>query len=137
MVNRDTPETFLREAEIGVLSTVGPDGRPHAAPIWFLYEDGAIVMITGARSRKARNIARNPEVALTVDRRSLPYYAVMVRGVAEIGPRPADDLRLRMAVRYLGEDLGRRYHDAGTGEGTVTIRVQPRSIVEYRGRSGR
>jgi PPOX class probable F420-dependent enzyme len=132
MPQRDTPETFLREANIAILSTVGPGGGPHAAPIWFDYEDGEIVMITGARSQKARNIERNPEVALTVDHRSPPYYAVMVQGTAELGPRPSDELRRCIAVRYLGEELGQRYTSMGTGEGTVTIRLRPRKIMEYK-----
>jgi PPOX class probable F420-dependent enzyme len=132
VVAQDTPQALLNEPSIAVLSTVGPGNRPHAAPIWFAYEDGEIVIITGARSQKARNIARNPEVAVTVDRRSPPYYAVMIQGTAEIGPRPSDDLRRRIAVRYLGEELGQRYLAMGTGEGSVTVRVRPRKIAEYK-----
>ena len=95
----------LETEQVAWLGTIGRDGYPHAVPIWFLYEDGTLIMTAGARSQKVRNITRNAEVALTVDRRSLPYYAVMVQGTAEIGPPPSDDLRRRIAVRYLGEDL--------------------------------
>ena len=52
-------DAFLREAHIAVLATRGADGRPHAAPIWYLYEDGVFVMITGRRSTKARNIRQH------------------------------------------------------------------------------
>lgn len=135
MPDQDTPDALLLEPNVAILSTVGSKGRPHAVPIWYLYEDGTIVMTAGARSQKVRNIARNAEVALTVDRRALPYYAVMVQGTAEIGPPPSDDLRRRIAVRYLGEDLGQRYTSAGTSEGAVTILVRPRKIMEYKGRA--
>ena len=135
MPEQDTPDALLLESNVAILSTVGPKNRPHAVPIWFLYEDGTIVMTAGARSQKVRNIARNAEVALTVDRRSLPYYAVMVQGPAEIGPPPSDDLRRRIAVRYLGEELGQRYTSMGTSEGTVTILVRPAKIMEYKGRA--
>ena len=132
MVDQDTPEMFLQEPNVAILSTIGPESRPHAVPIWFVYEDGVIVMTAGAGSQKVRNITRNPDVALTVDRRSLPYYAVMIQGTAEIGPAPSEDLRRRLAVRYLGEELGQRYISTGTGEGTVTIHVRPRKIMEYK-----
>jgi PPOX class probable F420-dependent enzyme len=137
MTERDTPEAFLREPNLAVISTVGPGGRPHALPIWYVYEDGAIIMITGRGSQKHRNIERNPEVAVTVDRRTLPYYAVMVQGKAEIGAQPSDELRLTIAERYLGEELGRRYVASGSGAGTVTIRLRPRRFVEYHGVSGK
>jgi PPOX class probable F420-dependent enzyme len=136
MPEQDTPDAFLLESNIAILSTVGPKSRPHAVPIWFIYEDGTLIMSAGARSQKVRNITRNAEGALTIDRRSQPYYAVMVQGTAEIGPPPSDDLRRRIAVRYLGEELGQRYTSMGTGEGTVTIVVRPRKIMEYKGRAG-
>ena len=135
MPDQDTPEARLQETNVAILSTVGPKDRPHAVPIWFLYEDGTLIMTAGARSQKVRNITRNAEVALTVDRRSLPYYAVMVQGTAEIGPPPTDALRRRIAVRYLGEELGVRYTSSGTSEGAVTILVRPRKIMEYKGRA--
>lgn len=131
MAEHDTALAFLEQANIAILSTVGPGNQPHAVPIWYAYEDGAIVMMAGARSQKVRNIERNAEVALTVDQRTPPYYAAMVQGSAEIGPQPSDDLRLRIAVRYLGEDLGRQYTARGSGEGVVTIRLHPRKIMEY------
>jgi PPOX class probable F420-dependent enzyme len=138
MTAADNREAFLREAHVAVLATVAPDGRPHAAPIWYLYEDGVFVMMTGRHSRKARNIAHEPRTTLVIDRRALPYYAVMVQGTAEIGPPPSDDLHLRMAVRYLGETLGREYHTRrGGGGGAVTIRLRPDRIVEYHGTAGR
>ena len=48
-------------------------------------------------------------MTLVVDDRRVPYYAVMVQGTAEIGPRLSDEARLRMAIRYLGEEWARAY----------------------------
>ena len=130
-------EEFLRQANVAVLATVGPGGRAHAAPIWYLYEDGVFVMGTGRGSQKHRNVEAHPEVTLVVDRRSLPYYAVMAQGAAEIGPRLSDEARLRMAVRYLGEELARAYIARVSGEDSVSIRLRPRKLIEYHGRAGR
>ncbi len=134
-------EEFLGEANVAVLATVGPGGRAHAAPIWYLYEDGEFVMSTGRGSQKHRNVEARPEITLVVDRRMLPYYAVMAQGKAEVGPPLSDDQRMQMAVRYLGEELGRAYIERTPMLGMVsrgmTIRLRPRKLIEYQGRAGR
>ena len=129
-------EEFLKEPNVAVLATVGPGGA-HAAPIWYLYEDVAFLMSTGRGSQKHRDLERNPNVTLVVDRRTLPYYAVMARGAVEIGPQLPDEERLRMYVRYLGEEMGRAYVAQGSGEDSVSIRLTPRKFIEYHGRAGR
>jgi PPOX class probable F420-dependent enzyme len=132
-----TPEEFLAEANVAVLATVDRRGRPHAAPIWYLYEDGALLMSTGHGSQKHRNLESNDNVTLVIDRRTLPYYAVMVHGRAVIGPPLDEAQRRRMAVRYLGEELAGRYLERTAGGDSVSIRVQPRKIIPYEGRAGR
>ena len=130
-------QSFLAEPNIAVLATVDRRGRAHAAPVWYLYDDGVIIISTGRGSQKHRNIEANPEISVVVDRRALPYYALMVQGTAEIGPVFSDADRLRLAVRYLGEDLGRRYVERTAAEDSVTIRLRPRKIIEFNGRAGR
>ena len=128
---------FLKQPNVAVLATVGPGGRAHAVPVWYLYEGGVFIMSTGHGSQKHRNVERHPEVTLVVDWRTLPYYAVMGRGRAEIGPRLSEEERLRMAVRYLGEQWGRAYIARTSGEDSVSIRLRPRKLIEYHGRAGR
>ncbi len=130
-------EKFLKGANVAVLATVGRGERAHAAPIWYLYEDGVFIMSTGRGSQKHRNVEAHPEVTLVVDDRTVPYYAVMAQGRAEIGPRLADDDRLKLAVRYLGEELGKAYIASVQGEDSVTIRLRPRKMIEFNGRAGR
>ena len=130
-------EAFLKEPNVAVLATVDRGGRAHAAPVWYLYEDGRFLISTGRGSQKHRNVEANPEVTLVVDRRTLPYYAVMVRGRAEVGPQMSDEERLRMYVRYLGEEMGRAYVARGSGEDSISIRLSPRKFIEYHGRAGR
>jgi PPOX class probable F420-dependent enzyme len=134
MINEEQA-TFLAEANVAILSTVDGQGRPHAAPVWYLFDDGEIVVSTGRESQKHVNIQRNSEVALTVDRDTLPYYAVTVLGTAELGPRLSEDDRLRLAVRYLGEDLGRRYVESTQGEDSISFRIRPRKVLEYNSRA--
>ena len=136
-MNEQEREKFLKQANVAVLATVGRGERAHAAPIWYLYEDGVFIMSTGRGSQKHRNVEAHPEVTLVVDDRTVPYYAVMAQGRVEIGPRLADDDRLKMAVRYLGEEMGRAYIALVQCEDSVTIRLRPRKLIEFSGRAGR
>ena len=76
-------------------------------------------------------------MALVVDQRTLPYYAVMVQGTPAIGPPPSREVHLRMAVRYLGEAMGREYSARRFSEDAVTIRLLPGKLTEYHGVTGR
>ncbi len=128
---------FLKEANVAVLATVDGQGRPHAAPVWYLYEEGDFIVSTGRGSQKHRNIERNPNVTLVADRRSLPYFAAMVSGRAEIGPPLSDAKRLELATRYLGGEMGRAYVASTEADSSVTIRLRPEKVIEFNGQAGR
>jgi len=44
--------------------TASADGTPNAAPVWGVWADGAVHFGTSARSRKGRNLARDPRVVI-------------------------------------------------------------------------
>lgn len=46
------------------LSTVRPDGAPHAAPVWLAVWEGDAFMFTSGGSLKARNLQDNPQAVL-------------------------------------------------------------------------
>ena len=129
-------EEFLKQANVAILATVGPAGA-HAVPIWYLYEDGVFLMSTGRGSQKHRDLERNPRVTLVVDRRTLPYYAVMVRGTVEVGPGLDVATRLRIAGRYLNDEQLEAYMARAQDGESVSIRLKPRKLIEYHGRAGR
>lgn len=134
---QEDPEAFLAGSNVAVLATVDRRGRAHAAPIWYLYDDGVFIMSTGRGSQKHRNVEANPEVTLVVDRRTLPYYAVMAKGRIEIGLPLTGDERLRLVRRYLDEEQTRRYMERMSGQDSVSLRLKPRKLIEFTGRAGR
>jgi PPOX class probable F420-dependent enzyme len=127
----DERETFLRQANVAVLGTVDARERPHAAPVWYLYDDGVFRISTGDGSQKHRNILANPNISLVIDQRALPYYAVMVQGTAHIGQAFSVEDSLRLAVRYLGENLGARYAERANAEASVSLTIRPRKVIVY------
>ena len=58
MTNAFDLERLFADPNLGVLATVGPGQRPHAMPIWYLYESGLFVMIAGGSSQKADSHVR-------------------------------------------------------------------------------
>jgi hypothetical protein len=48
------------------LSTINEDGSPHVTPVGALWLDGAFWFQTGARTRKGRNVTRDPRCSLAV-----------------------------------------------------------------------
>ncbi len=49
--------------------TVSAQGRPHALPVWGVWDDddGRLAFSCGPRARKARNLAENPRMVIMID----------------------------------------------------------------------
>jgi nitroimidazol reductase NimA-like FMN-containing flavoprotein (pyridoxamine 5'-phosphate oxidase superfamily) len=67
-----------------VLSTVGRDGNPHAAPVMVWFEGDDLRFETEPDSVKFKNLTRHPVVSICVF--GSPKWAVVVRGAAEVLP---------------------------------------------------
>ncbi|HMC08236.1 MAG TPA: pyridoxamine 5'-phosphate oxidase family protein [Actinomycetota bacterium] len=70
------------ERATGVLSTIAPDGGPHAAPVMIWFEGDNLRFETEPDSRKFKNLIRDPKVSICVF--GQPKWAVVVRGRAEV-----------------------------------------------------
>lgn len=57
---------LLASRLVGVLTTLEPDGSVHAVPMWLAGEGGEIVLATSSRSRKFRNLERDPRATLVL-----------------------------------------------------------------------
>jgi len=73
------------------LATVDPHGVPQSMAVWVGMEGDHVLVCTGATTKKARNAAHNPHVAMSVSNHENPYETASLRGtVIEI--RNDDDL---------------------------------------------
>ena len=112
---------YLRQAELGRLATIQPNGTPQVSPVGFTYnEELGTIDIAGynmSKSQKFRNIAHNGKVAFVVDditsRDPWRVRCLEIRGTAEQAQIPAS----RGAA---GDELD-----------TAIIRVTPRRIVSF------
>lgn len=58
---------MLDAARTAILVTIGPDGVPDPTAMWFVVDNGQIVMRTYAKSQKVRNIERDPRVSVLIE----------------------------------------------------------------------
>lgn len=91
------------------LATVLPDGSPHSIPVWIDTHDDRIAILTGPASRKARNIRRDPRVAISLTRNDNPYDPVIIRGrvVEWVDGDAGWEIIDRIAMKYIGSAYSR------------------------------
>lgn len=62
------------------VATLLPDGTPHVTPVWTGVEGDRVFFFTQRTNRKARNLDRDPRVAISVADRANPYRSADIRG---------------------------------------------------------
>jgi PPOX class probable F420-dependent enzyme len=58
---------FLAEQMIVNCATLGPSGRPHLVPLWYVADGTELRGWTYAKSQKAKNLERDPRATLQVE----------------------------------------------------------------------
>jgi Pyridoxamine 5'-phosphate oxidase len=58
---------FLQEEKIVTVATIGPKGRPHLMPLWFVADGSVISAWTFGKSQKVKNLQRLPQATLQVE----------------------------------------------------------------------
>ena len=96
---------LFERANFAHVATVLPSGAPHTVPVWVTLEDGQIAFFTQPESRKARNLAADPRVAISIVDHDRPYRMAQVRGrvVETVTGDPALAIMDRMSMRYTGK----------------------------------
>ena len=128
----------LRRRTYAVLSTVDEHGFPHAAGVDYgvsLFGD-AIYVMTRRHLKKARNIAANPHVALTIPlmRRILwflPPPSIQFQATAEILDRTDEGGVETFRTFFLGRQILKMYDDfVRRGETRVCfLRITPSTEI--------
>jgi PPOX class probable F420-dependent enzyme len=99
----------LDGTSLGHLATVLPDGSPHTTPVFVGTHDDQLIFFTGPRSRKARNLRRDPRVALSLAPADNPFQPVIIRGrVTEwLEGDTAWEIIDQIATKYTGQPYTR------------------------------
>ncbi|WP_424886908.1 PPOX class F420-dependent oxidoreductase [Streptomyces sp. XH2] len=95
---------LLDGANFATVATLNQDGGPQTSVVWIARDGDAVLFSTTAGRQKARNLARDPRISLTVYDTENPYHSVDIRGTAELIEDPDKSLPRELSQKYLGED---------------------------------
>src|SRR5881396_2648736 len=60
-------ERFLDEERVLTCATIGPNGRPHLMPLWYVRDSRTLYAWTYGKSQKARNLERDPRATVQIE----------------------------------------------------------------------
>lgn len=86
VANDPVVQELLASSALMRLAYVGANLQPHVVPIWYRYEAGEFVVVTGPRADKVRHISERPRVSFTIDSDRPPYKVLLVDGLASVEP---------------------------------------------------
>ena len=117
---------ILTKPAFANLATLNPDGSPQVTPVWVDF-DGSHVIVNTARGRvKAKNLAREPRVALSIADPENPYRYLGIQGrVVEMTEKGGDAHIDKMAKKYLGKDS---YPARKAGEVRIVVKIEPDKV---------
>jgi PPOX class probable F420-dependent enzyme len=118
---------LLNPPHFATVATVMPDGSPEATVIWIESDSEHVYFNTAMHRLKARNLQRNPHVAVTVFNPDDPYVGVAVRGRAELSTEGANEHIERLARAYTGEG----FRGLGPNEVRVIVKITPERIHAF------
>lgn len=101
----DEVRDLLAAPNVAHIATLKADGSPQSVAIWVDLDGPNVIFFTQETSAKARNLRRDPRVALSVIDRQNPYRTGWLRGrvVSRVEGDEALALVDRIARKYTGE----------------------------------
>jgi PPOX class probable F420-dependent enzyme len=118
---------LLDGRNFATVATLNPDGGPQSSVVWVLREGDTVLLSTTKGRQKARNLARDPRVSVTVFETENPYNSVEIRGTAELVEDKGRTLPKQLSRKYLGEDPPRESAD----EVRLIVRVVAEKVTNF------
>jgi PPOX class probable F420-dependent enzyme len=67
-MSEDELREFVAEHKVMTVATLGPNGRPHLMPLWYVPQpDDELIGWTFAKSQKAKNLERDPHATVQIE----------------------------------------------------------------------
>lgn len=131
-------ERFLDEERVLTCATLGPNGRPHLMPLWYVRDDLTLLTWTFGKSQKVKNLERDGRATVQVeagrDRYGELRGAMLECDVAvERDLQRVGDVGLRLMQRYAGADASPEARERVLQQARkrVILRFTPTRIVSW------
>lgn len=115
----------LLDAQVAVLATVGPDGRPQQSAVWFLADGDTVALSLNTSRQKTKNLTARTVADLLILDLANPYRYLELRGDVEVAPDDDYAFARRVGDKYGGADLSE--HDAPRDR-RVVVTLRPTRV---------
>jgi PPOX class probable F420-dependent enzyme len=101
-------EEFLKQPNPSVIASLRPDGSPHSAATWYLWEDGKVLVNMDEGRKRLEYLRRDPRVSITVLGKDEWYRHVTLSGRATLREDPQLEDIDRLCRHYMGGPYSQR-----------------------------
>jgi PPOX class probable F420-dependent enzyme len=129
---------FLDEERVLTCATIGPGGRPHLMPLWYVRDGNTLLAWTYGKSQKVRNLERDARATVQLEAGRDVYGEL--RGVMlecdvaiERDPARVGELGMKLMARYAGGELSQEARASVLQQAPkrVLLRFTPTRIVSW------
>lgn len=125
----DRVREVLARPVIVNITTVRPDGYPHTVPVWFMYDDGDLVLFTSRTSRKVSNVEVNPKGCLAIGGDPVGSPAYVIDGDFVIEEDPDQAMTRRITHHYEPPDKAAEWLAEWQDADFVVLRLRPHRVM--------
>jgi PPOX class probable F420-dependent enzyme len=118
---------LLDGRNVATVATLNPDGGPQTTVVWIVRDGDFVLFSTTAGRQKARNLARDPRVSLTVFDAENPYQSADIRGTAELIEDRDKSLLRPLWQKYRGQSPPGEAGDVLR----LIVRVTPQKVTGF------
>jgi len=119
---------FLATPRFATIATVGPEGAPHQAVVWYMLDGDDLILNSRPERRWPRNLAADPRISMAIYELEQPEHWFGLKGRAELlheGAEATADIQA-LARRYGGDPA------TYAGQARVSYRIRVERVFEYR-----
>lgn len=128
VLSRPDVAEVLNDRNMACICTIGKDGTPHQAYVWYKWDGEYFITTTSRGKIKHRNAERTPLASVSVLDLKNPYRNVFVSGKVECTFEKAEQALVDLSIRYMGEKEGPAYVAPYVANGQVIIKVKAERI---------
>jgi len=126
---------FLKSQKILRLATIDSKKNPHIVPVWYEFKKNKFYVGTNTRTKKAKNIKKNPKVSFCVDVgiRSPDIFGVMGIGKARLilERKQVSSIAKRILKRYF-KNLNEKSAQELLDDTDCIIEISPRKTTIWK-----
>ena len=123
---------FLEISKLNLqLGTIDEKGDPNIHPIWYVYQNNKLYVVTPKKSRKAQNALRQKTVYFSIDDESFPYKGVKGKGSVRLLEDVDSNVETakKIITKYMGgieNDPGRWIINEIKQENEAVLEIEPK-----------